>query len=88
MQGRLAPAKDRLTSLVGGFGPVPPRGGGTYPVTSREPSSHVILFLKLNQTLENSDTSHPDIWELVVSYPTNIFLKGALYAPDTWAILR
>lgn len=88
MQGRLTPAEHRLTSLEGGFGLVLPRGRGTYPVTSREPSSHVILFLKLNQTLENSDTSHPDIWELAMSHPTNIFLKGALYAPDTWAILR
>lgn len=57
-------------------------------MTSQEPSSHVILFLKMNQTLENSATSHPDIWELAVSHPTNVFLKGALYVPDTWVILR
>lgn len=71
-----------------GFYLVQPGVRGMCMVTSQEPSSHVILFLKTNQTLENSDTSHPDIWELAVSHPANIFLKGALYVPDTWAILR
>lgn len=48
----------------------------------------MILFLKMNQILENSDTSHQDIWKLAVSHPTNIFLKEALYVLDTWAILK
>lgn len=57
-------------------------------VTSQEPSGHAILFLKMNPTPENSDTSHSDIWELAMSHLANIFLKGALYVPDIWAILR
>lgn len=57
-------------------------------VTSQEPSSHVILFLKTNPTLENSDTSHPDIWALATARRANVFLKGALCVPGTWAIWR
>lgn len=86
IKDRLTPTKDRPTPLIDDFGPVPPRVRGMCGVTFREPSSHVILFLKMNQTLENSDSSHPDIWGLAVSHPTNIFLKGALCVPDTWAI--
>lgn len=80
--------KGRPASLAHGFGLVLPTLRRMRAVASQEPSSHVILFLKMNQTLENSATSRPGIWELAASHPTNIFLKGALYVSDTWAILR